>query len=125
MCIACISNNCFVLLIVNLVFHSVGKLMYVQTNINSSWDTFHFTLSDKQNILTGQHINITVKARITQHEPAILRGEQLILSKNLLDASDLAGLTNSDPLFTITKAPKHGDLLMAVRPTRRLRGATR
>ena len=95
--------------------------MYIQSNFNSSWDVFHFTLSDKQNILSGQRVNVSVKARITQHEPAVLKGEQLVLSTEILDAKELAMLTNSDPVFTITKPSRFGDVMKVISPPRRPR----
>ena len=98
------------------------RVIYVQSNFNSSWDVFHFTLSDKQNILTGQHINITVQARISQHTPAVLTGQQLVLSNDFLDASELAQLTSSDPVFTVIRLPRYGDLVRLTSPQRKIPG---
>lgn len=79
--------------------------------MNSSWDVFKFTLSDKQNILTNQHINITVKARVKSSAPTHVTGNSLVISTDLLDAGDLADITRSDPVYRITKPPIHGELV--------------
>uniref|UniRef100_A0AAY4E5D8 Laminin G domain-containing protein n=1 Tax=Denticeps clupeoides TaxID=299321 RepID=A0AAY4E5D8_9TELE len=88
------------------------KVSYHMTDLTSHRDSFEFTVFTSDNNLTGQIFNITVIPLI--HLGDLVRipnGIAVKLRRNVLDASELAALSNSDPLFEIISPPKHGRLV--------------
>ncbi|KAJ8339261.1 hypothetical protein SKAU_G00360470 [Synaphobranchus kaupii] len=91
-----------------------GRLSYHMTNLTSSHDNFEFTALTSESNLTEQVVNITVTALIHLGEGVrIPNGIAVKLRKDTLDATELAILSGSDPLFEILSSPKHGRLVKA------------
>ncbi|XP_061071955.1 chondroitin sulfate proteoglycan 4-like [Conger conger] len=91
-----------------------GRLSYHMTNLTSSLDGFEFTAFTSESNLTEQVVNITVMPLIHLGEGVrIPNGIAVKLRKDILNATELAVLTGSDPHFEILSPPKHGKLVKA------------
>ncbi|KAL2100293.1 hypothetical protein ACEWY4_004687 [Coilia grayii] len=89
-----------------------AKLSYHMTELTSPQDSFECTVSLPEVNLTAQRVNITVSPLISlSHHVRIPSGIAVKLRSTVIDASELAALTGSDPLFEITSPPKYGKLL--------------
>lgn len=100
-----------------------GILFYNMTDLSSFQDSFEFTVFTSESNLTNQVVNITVRPLIHLGEHVrIPDGIPVKLRKDVLDATELASLSASDPIFEILEPPKHGKL---VKVTFDLGGASR
>ncbi|KAK7120255.1 hypothetical protein R3I94_020304 [Phoxinus phoxinus] len=89
-----------------------GRLFYNMTDLSSSQDSFEFTVFTSESNLTNQVVNITVRPLIHLGEHVrIPDGIPVKLRKDVLDATELASLSASDPIFEILEPPKHGKLV--------------
>ncbi|XP_036384600.1 chondroitin sulfate proteoglycan 4-like [Megalops cyprinoides] len=89
-----------------------GRLHYQMVNLTSSQDSFEFTAFTSESNLTEQVVNITVRALIQLKEDVrIPDGITMKLRKDTLNATELAVLSGSDPVFEILSPPKHGRLI--------------
>uniref|UniRef100_A0A6Q2YK54 Laminin G domain-containing protein n=1 Tax=Esox lucius TaxID=8010 RepID=A0A6Q2YK54_ESOLU len=89
-----------------------GRLSYHMTDLTSSSDRFEFTVSTPDSNLTAQTVNITVRPLIHLGERVLIpSGIAVKLRKDALDATELARLSGSDPVFYILSPPKHGKLV--------------
>ena len=104
-----------------------GDVNYVQTNMRSVADTFEFTLYDKYNSIYRKRMNIKVVplVRSTAEEPMTLKpGQSATISLRYLDASELAAMTQSVPVYKIETVPTHGSIVKLHRKPRVKRQVT-
>ena len=93
---------------------AAGDVMYVQTDMNYFSDTFEMSVSDRFNVLLSKRMNIAVKPRLKNSgtERMLLRpGESRLISTIYLDASQLAEMTHSVPVYKIETPPEFGDVV--------------
>ncbi|XP_016337137.1 chondroitin sulfate proteoglycan 4-like [Sinocyclocheilus anshuiensis] len=89
-----------------------GRIFYNMTDLSSPRDCFEFMVFTSESNLTNQVVNITVKPLIHLGEHVrIPDGIPVKLRKDVLDATELASLSASDPIFEILEPPKHGKLV--------------
>ncbi len=89
-----------------------GRVFYNMSDLSSPQDCFEFTVFTSESNLTNQVVNITVKPLIHIGEHVrIPDGIPVKLRKDVLDATELASLSASDPIFEILEPPKHGKLV--------------
>ncbi|XP_076139522.1 chondroitin sulfate proteoglycan 4-like [Alosa pseudoharengus] len=90
----------------------LAKLSYHMTELTSPQDSFEFIVSAGEVNLTAERVNITVSPLIRmRHHVRIPSGIAVKLRRNVIDASELAALSRSDPFFEIISPPKHGRLV--------------
>ncbi|KAI4881525.1 hypothetical protein NFI96_033562, partial [Prochilodus magdalenae] len=88
------------------------RLSYHMINPASSHDSFEFTVFTSEANLTDQVVNITVKPLIRYASSiAIPNGVRVQLRADFLNASELALISGSDPLFEILSLPMYGRIL--------------
>ena len=100
-----------------------GQVAYIQMDMNHHHDHFEFMLYDTQNQVRGQQFNITVRPLVQQQPAASGDSGELVLTTDTLDASQLAAVTDSIPVFTVTAPPMYGNLIKRV-PMRHRRAAS-
>ncbi|XP_026998975.2 chondroitin sulfate proteoglycan 4-like [Tachysurus fulvidraco] len=89
-----------------------GKVSYQMTDLSSSRDSFEFTVVTSESNLTNKVFNITVKPLIfLGKQVRIPDGIPVKLRKDVLDATELASISGSDPVFEIIVPPKYGKLV--------------
>uniref|UniRef100_A0A673NAL3 Chondroitin sulfate proteoglycan 4-like n=1 Tax=Sinocyclocheilus rhinocerous TaxID=307959 RepID=A0A673NAL3_9TELE len=89
-----------------------GRVFYNMSDLSSPRDCFEFTVFTSESNLTNQVVNITVNPLIHLGEHVrIPDGIPVKLRKDVLDATELASLSASDPIFEILEPPKHGKLV--------------
>ncbi|KAG7322956.1 hypothetical protein KOW79_014302 [Hemibagrus wyckioides] len=92
----------------------LGKVLYQMTDLSSSQDSFEFTVATSECNLTDQAFNITVKPLIhLGKQVRIPDGIPVKIRKDVLDATELASISGSDPVFEIIVPPKYGKLVKA------------
>ncbi|MCI4388573.1 hypothetical protein PGIGA_G00087550 [Pangasianodon gigas] len=90
----------------------LGKVLYQMTDLSSSRDSFEFTVVASESNLTNQVFNITVKPLIhLGKQVRIPDGIPVKIRKDVLDATELASISGSDPIFEIIVPPKYGKLV--------------
>lgn len=86
-----------------------GGLSYHMTSFASSEDSFEFTAFTSEANLTGQVLEVTVTPLIQVGEGVrIPNGIAVTLTSGFLNASELAKICGSDPVFEIMTNPKYG-----------------
>uniref|UniRef100_A0A8C1DTW5 Chondroitin sulfate proteoglycan 4ba n=1 Tax=Cyprinus carpio carpio TaxID=630221 RepID=A0A8C1DTW5_CYPCA len=92
-----------------------GKLRYHMVSLESSHDNFEFAAFTTEANLTNQVVNLTVKPLIKYAEGVTFaNGVRIKLKSHLLNVSELALLSGSDPLFEITSPPENGRIVRAI-----------
>lgn len=92
----------------------LGKVSYHMTDLSSSQDSFELALLTTDSNLTNQVVNVTVQPLIhLGHHVRIADGVPVKLRKDVLDATELASISYSDPVFEIIIPPKHGKIVKA------------
>ncbi|XP_076008970.1 chondroitin sulfate proteoglycan 4 [Genypterus blacodes] len=89
-----------------------GWLSYHMTSLSSGEDSFEFVAFTSEANLTGQVVNITVVPLV--HTGAGLKvpnGISVKLNSGFLNASQLANISDSDPVFQIISQPKYGKVV--------------
>ena len=82
-------------------------------------DSFVAELSNKDNKIPGLVFNISVKPLVRQEIPFVgTIDSSTPLSSRNIDATKLAGLTNSNPVFHIISSPTHGKIKRIIRTSR-------
>uniref|UniRef100_A0AAY4BN72 Laminin G domain-containing protein n=1 Tax=Denticeps clupeoides TaxID=299321 RepID=A0AAY4BN72_9TELE len=100
------------------------RLSYHMTSLASSSDSFEFTAFTSEVNLTDQLLSISVKPRIhVQPGVQVPNGVSFKLTPRFLNATDLAVLSGSDPVFEISAQPKYGKVTRASRNTRQMNSA--
>ncbi|XP_059406330.1 chondroitin sulfate proteoglycan 4 isoform X1 [Carassius carassius] len=91
------------------------KLRYHMVSLKSSHDNFEFAAFTTEANLTNQVVNLTVKPLIKYTEGVTFaNGVRIKLKSHLLNVSELALLSGSDPLFEITSPPENGRIVRAI-----------
>jgi hypothetical protein len=93
-----------------------NKIQYIHDGSNTTSDEFTFTVSDEQNELTDQTLNISITA-IDDDAPTLTvnntltldQGSSALINTDVLSASDTEA-DNTSLLFTITTEPLNGHL---------------
>ncbi|XP_047448719.1 chondroitin sulfate proteoglycan 4 [Mugil cephalus] len=89
-----------------------GRLSYHMTSLSSSDDSFEFTAFTSEANLTGQELNVTVSPLIQVGKGLrIPNGITVKLNPSFLNASELANISDSDPVFEIISHPKYGKVV--------------
>ncbi|KAM4616020.1 chondroitin sulfate proteoglycan 4 [Polymixia lowei] len=89
-----------------------GRLFYHMTSLSSAEDSFEFIAFTSEANLTDQVLNITVKPLIQLGKGLrIPNGITVKLNTGFLNASELANISDSDPLFQIVSQPKYGKVV--------------
>ncbi|XP_068594758.1 chondroitin sulfate proteoglycan 4 [Brachionichthys hirsutus] len=89
-----------------------GRLSYHMTSLSSAEDSFEFTAFTSEANVTSQVFNITVRPLV--HLGKSLRipnGIVVKLNTSFLNASELANITDTDPLFVMVSHPKYGKVV--------------
>lgn len=88
------------------------RLSYHMTSFASSQDSFEFTAFTSEANLTGQVLEVTVTPLIQVGEGVrIPNGVAVPLTSSFLNASELAKMCGSDPVFDVTTHPKNGKVV--------------
>ena len=92
------------------------EVVFMQDDMSKSNDSFFCTISNQETTLTDQQFIIEVVPLIRRKEPfvALIETKTPLLQSHL-DATQLSGLTNSNPLYVVQKAPRFGKLMRIVR----------
>lgn len=95
----------------------LGRVVYHMTDLSESEDSFQVIASasspgvDYGNV-TAQTVTVTVRPLIYLREPVrVPSGIPVKLGKAMIDASELARISRSNPLFEVLSPPKHGKLV--------------
>ena len=88
----------------------------MQNDMTLSNDSFLATITNLEVTLKDQLFNIRVIPLIKRTEPFVCETKTPLTQKHL-DASQLAGLTNSNPIYFLVDVPKHGKIMRIVRPS--------
>lgn len=95
----------------------LGRVVYHMTELSESEDSFQVSVSASSpgvdyGDVTGQTVNVTVLPLIYLREPVrVPSGIAVKLGKAMMDASELARISRSDPVFEVLSPPKHGKLV--------------
>ncbi|NWW70284.1 CSPG4 protein, partial [Climacteris rufus] len=89
-----------------------GRLSYHLTNLTASKEVLEFMVFTADGNLTGQMLNITMKP-LVQVVPDLQISNQAAykFESSDLDASELANLTDSNPIFEVIVPPSHGRIV--------------
>ena len=91
----------------------------MQTDMAYSNDSFLTELANKDNKIPSLVFNISVKPLVRQEIPFVgTIDSSTALSAANLDATKLAGLTNSNPVYYILAAPRFGKIKRIIRTSR-------
>uniref|UniRef100_A0A3Q3JC71 Laminin G domain-containing protein n=1 Tax=Monopterus albus TaxID=43700 RepID=A0A3Q3JC71_MONAL len=107
-----------------------GRVVYHMTDLSESEDSFQVSASASSpgveyvNV-TAETVKVTVQPLIYLREPVrVPSGVAVKLGKAMIDASELARISRTDPVFEVLSPPKHGKLVKvnlfskcALRPT--------
>uniref|UniRef100_G3NL98 Chondroitin sulfate proteoglycan 4ba n=1 Tax=Gasterosteus aculeatus aculeatus TaxID=481459 RepID=G3NL98_GASAC len=86
-----------------------GRLSYHMISLTSAEDSFEFTAFTSEASVSGQIFNITVRPLIQVGKGLrIPNGIAVKLNTSFLNASDLANISDSDPVFEMISQPKYG-----------------
>ncbi|XP_008293396.1 chondroitin sulfate proteoglycan 4 [Stegastes partitus] len=89
-----------------------GRLSYHMVSLSSAEDSFEFTAFTSEASLSGQVLNITVKPLIQVGKDfRIPNGITVKLNTSFLNASELATISDSDPVFEVISHPKYGKVV--------------
>lgn len=89
-----------------------GTLSYHMISLSFAEDSFEFTAFTSEANLTGQVLNVTVKPLIQIGRGLkISNGITVKLTSGFLNASELANISGTDPVFEIISHPKYGKVV--------------
>lgn len=95
------------------------EVIYMQTDMTLSNDSFTADISNQDNKIPGLMFNITVKPLVKQDIPFVATIDNSTpLTTKHLDATKLAGLTNSNPIYYLLTSPKLGKIKRIIRTSR-------
>ncbi|KAF3702208.1 Chondroitin sulfate proteoglycan 4 [Channa argus] len=94
-----------------------GHVVYHMTDLSESEDSFQISVSatspgvDYGNV-TAQTVKVTVLPLVDLREPVrVPSGVAVKLGKGMIDASELARISRTNPVFEVLSPPKHGKLV--------------
>ncbi|KAI3372670.1 hypothetical protein L3Q82_023132 [Scortum barcoo] len=89
-----------------------GRLSYHMISLSAAGDSLEFTAFTSEANLTGQVLNITVRPLIQVGKGLRIPNEIAVkLTTSFLNASELANISDSDPIFEIISHPKYGKVV--------------
>lgn len=89
-----------------------GRLSYHMISLSSVEDSFEFTAFTSEANLTDQVLNITVKPLLqTGKGLRIPNGITVKFNVDFLNASELANISDSDPVFEVLSHPRYGKVV--------------
>nr|XP_020449501.1 chondroitin sulfate proteoglycan 4-like isoform X2 [Monopterus albus] len=92
-----------------------GSLSYHMSSLSSAEDSFEFTAFTSEANLTGQVLNITVIPLVQIGRGfRIPNGFAVPVNTSFINASKLASMSDSDPVFEIISHPKYGKVVRMV-----------
>ena len=91
------------------------EVVYMQSDMTLSNDSFLATISNQDAILRNVQFQVRVVPLIKCKEPFKVTEVKMQLTQKNLDASHLAGLTNSNPVYFLTETPNLGKIMRIVR----------
>ena len=86
----------------------------MQTDMSLSSDAFTATISNQDAILENLKFEIKVSPLVRCQEAFSVTEKKMPLTQKHLDASHLAGLTNSNPVYFLMEAPNYGKIMRIV-----------
>lgn len=90
-----------------------GSLSYHMTSLTSGEDSFEFAAFTSEANLTGQVLNVTVRPLVMLGKDLrIPNGIAVKLNISFLNASELAKISDSDPVFEMISHPKYGKVVL-------------
>ena len=95
------------------------EVIYMQTDMSLSNDSFTVDITNEDNKIPGVTFNITVKP-LVKREISLVAGidNSTPLTIRHLDATKLAGLTNSNPVYYLLSSPKLGKIKRILKTSR-------
>ncbi len=101
------------------------EVMYTQTDMSLANDSFYCTISNQDAVLPYQRFDVEVVPLLRQREKfeAFLDDGKTALTQKNLDATQLSGLTNSNPVYFVLQAPRMGSIMRVVRESKNSRGS--
>ena len=95
------------------------EVIYMQTDMSLANDSFTADITNQDNKIAGLTFNITVKPLVKSEISFVaLIDNSTPLTTNHLDATKLAGLTNSNPVYYVLSSPKFGKIKRIIRTSR-------
>merc|ERR1719471_2276363 len=95
------------------------EVIYMQTDMSLANDSFTVDITNEDNKIPGLTFNISVKPLVKQEISFVATIDNSTpLSTQHLDATKLAGLTNSNPVYYLLSAPKLGKIKRILRTSR-------
>lgn len=94
-----------------------GRVVYHMTDLSESEDSFQISVSASSpgvdyGHLTTETVRVTVRPLVYLREPVrVPSGVAVKLGKAMIDASELARISRTDPVFEVLSPPKHGKLV--------------
>ncbi|NXK49129.1 CSPG4 protein, partial [Chauna torquata] len=89
-----------------------GRLSYHLTNLTVFEEVLEFMIFTAESNLTGQVLNITMKPLVQVVSDMQISNKAVYRFRSSdLDASELANLTNSSPIFEVIVPPSHGRIV--------------
>ncbi|XP_055369493.1 chondroitin sulfate proteoglycan 4-like isoform X2 [Betta splendens] len=94
-----------------------GRVVYHMTDLSESEDSFNVSASASApgvdyGDVSPQAVRVSVRPLIYLREPVrVPSGVPVKLGKAMIDASELARISRSDPVFEVLVPPKHGKLV--------------
>ena len=94
------------------------EVVYMQTDMSLANDSFVATVANQGAVLENLVFHVKVMPLVRSKETLKVTEVKAGLSQAHLDASQLAGLTNSNPVFFLAQMPKYGKIMRIVRTSK-------
>ena len=92
------------------------EVVFMQTDMTLSNDSFVADVSNQDAFLRNQLFEVSVVPLLRRKEPFVARYDKKTpLLQRHLDATQLSGLTNSNPVYFLLEAPRFGRIMRIVR----------
>jgi chondroitin sulfate proteoglycan 4 len=91
------------------------EVVYMQSDLTLDKDNFTATVTNQDAILRNLVFQIRVTPLVRRKVAFVCNKVKTALEQKHLDASRLAGLTNSNPVYFLTETPIHGKIMRIVR----------
>ena len=96
------------------------EVVYIQTVMALANDSFEATIVNQDAVKKNQRFKIIVLPLVKRNGTLVcnLSGDKTVpFQQHHLDASQLAGLTNSNPIYFVLEPPKYGRLMRIIKPS--------
>ena len=95
------------------------EVIYMQTDMSRANDSFTVDITNEDNKIAGITFNITVKPLVKREISLVaVIDNSTPLTTRHLDATKLAGLTNSNPVYYLLSSPKLGKIKRILKTSR-------